>query len=835
MTIVPDSFRSWLRQEINQVLERKKSPPPFIVWCDPEHVWQDILKTTADGAFELWAEEEHELLLRHRFHRTSRSPRVIYLPVSRENITYFKVFEIQAEEVIEISIVEELSRYGVFIPSDMQFDINPLLPVHLKEWIDQPRSKWKELTVGNVKETLVDDERILKILASVGTDFACLIDESRLPILIRRIVEDFGLPDPKGVTADSWRASALASLICTEAATLCPESPPKESGRIILPGPAREKALRMLRQWKNRVDLLDRFEALIDKAESMTSLRFWASELTSTLPPLSSKTAEKALLQNEIRNLTKIESPEELVNYLKDHQKKYEEHSEAFWGKLARERVSWSFLAELARISCLLFGNSQVEKTWKSLENAIAWYTSTGWKIDRAGEILFREAEDPLGGLGLIRAGLRRTYLRCVDQTNSMFSELLSRSGVDALQLPYAGDLIELYIKKAEPTAFFFIDAFRYDLGCWLAEMLNQGEPVERAIVQNGRAPLPSITALGMPYALPGAPSSLEANLSDGTPRRWLVTSGKMPGDLTIADNRREWLKATYKVTEKAFLTVSEIVDPQTRREMSVRTLGKHIFIFGSEFDLEGHEGQLHLDRIEEHLERYCKAIRKLRDVGYYTIVVVTDHGFFNWEPEKDEVEPKPSGDIMWVSRRAVVGERVEHQTALSLPATGSNLTCLIPRSVNAFKAYGGLGFFHGGATLQELVIPIVVAHWPKLARKTRVVLKPIAEITSLTPRVEVGPGTAVQVDLSGALDASLLSRDVFVKVIDPNTGKIIFKSEKAHIEPGGEPVVAELGKLKGAEASLGAVLQILVCDLDDEEILDQANVVLKVGLDEWF
>jgi hypothetical protein len=817
------------------VLERRKRPPPFVVWCDPEHVWKDILKKTADGAFELWAEEEHELVLRHRFHQIPRSPRIVYLPVSRENITYFKVFEIQAEEVIETSILEALSSYGVYIPSSMQIDIRPLLPVHLKEWIDQPKSKWKELTEGNIKETLVDDEKILEVLASVGTDFAGLIDESRFPIFIRRIVEDFGLPDPKGTTADSWRASALASLICTEAAELCPSSPPKELGKVILPRPARENALRMLRQWKNRVDLLDSFEALIDKAESMTSLRFWASELTNISPPLSSKTAEKALLQKQIRNLVQIESPEELVNYLKDRQKKYEEHSEAFWGKLARERISWSFLAELAKISCLLFGNSQVEKTWKSPDDAITWYTSTGWKIDRAGEILFEEAEDPLGGLGQIRARLRRTYLRCVDQTNSRFSELLSRSGIDGLQLPYAGDLVEQYIKKNEPTAFFFVDAFRYDLGCRLAEMLNQGEPVERATVQNGRAPLPSITALGMPYALPGAPSSLEANLTDGALRKWLVTSKKMPGDLTIADNRREWLKATYKVTEKAFLTVSEIIDPQTRREMSARTLGKHIFVFGSEFDLEGHEGQLHLDRTEGHLERYCRAIRKLRDAGYSTIVVATDHGFFNWEPEKDEIEPKPVGDIMWVSRRAVVGERMEHQTALSLPVTGSSLTCLIPRSVNAFKAYGGLGFFHGGATLQELVIPIIVAHWPKAARKTRVVLKPITEITSLTPRIEIGPGTAVQVDLSGALDASLLSRDVFVKVIDPKTGKVIFRSEKVHIEPGGESAIAELSKLEGAEASFGATLQVLVCDLDDEEILDQATVVLKVGLDEWF
>lgn len=836
MTLAPDSFRSWLRQEITQVLERKRSPPPFIVWCDPEHIWKEILEKAAEDTFELWADEEHELILRHRFYQTPRSPRVIYLPVSREKITYFKIFEIQAEKVMEISLHEALSRYGIYIPSDMLSEIKPLLPAHTKEWIDHPKSQWDELTLGNVKETLVNDERILNVLASVGTTFNFLIEESRFPIFTRRVLEDFGLPDPRGIEADSWRVKALASIICTEAAEICPNTPPSESERIIIPGSAREKALKMLEQWKNRIDLIEKFEALIERADKITSLRFWANNLTSIPSPLSSKIAEKTLSRNEIMKLAKIEDSKELVNHLQNRLGAYKEHAESFWGKLAKERIEWTFLAELAEISCLLSENSQIEQTWKSPLNAIAWYTSVGWKMDRAGENLFQEAQNLPGGLVGIRARLRRAYLRHVDHVNSMFSELLSRSGIETLELQYAGDIIAPYIRKPEPTAFVFIDACRYDLGCRLAEMLNQGEPTERAKVLTGRAPIPSITGLGMPFALPDAPSSLEVRLTAKKPSPWLVTSKKAPGDLTVADNRREWLKTTYKIKERAFLAISEIVDPKTTKEMTVKTLGKHIFIFGSEFDSEGHEGQLQITGADEHLERYLRAIRKLRDAGYSTIVVITDHGFFHWEPEEDEIIQKPSGDIMWVSRRAIVGEKLKHQTALSLPVTRSNLTCLTPRSVNAFKTYGGLGFFHGGATLQELIIPIVIAHWPKRAKKIDVILKPITEITSLTQRIEVGPGTPVQVDLSGTLDANLLSRNVFVKVIDPKTGKVIFKSKKEYrIEPGGELTIAELYKLESATASFGTKLQILVCDVDDEEILDKADIVLKVELDEWY
>ncbi|MCX6976173.1 MAG: hypothetical protein NTZ94_18170, partial [Verrucomicrobia bacterium] len=51
-----DSFQSWLIREIRDVLGRQSAPPPFIVWCDPDRAWLDLLResSTADG-FELWA------------------------------------------------------------------------------------------------------------------------------------------------------------------------------------------------------------------------------------------------------------------------------------------------------------------------------------------------------------------------------------------------------------------------------------------------------------------------------------------------------------------------------------------------------------------------------------------------------------------------------------------------------------------------------------------------------------------------------------------------------------------------------------------------------------
>ena len=141
----------------------------------------------------------------------------------------------------------------------------------------------------------------------------------------------------------------------------------------------------------------------------------------------------------------------------------------------------------------------------------------------------------------------------------------------------------------------------------------------------------------------------------------------------------------------------------------------------------------------------------------------------------------------------------------------------------------------HGGATLQELVIPVVVIQWPKKAQKIVAVLKPVVQIVSLAQKIEVAPA-AVQKKLFGTVDENLLSRQVSVKVQDPISGKLIFKAKNSiSLDPGGGSKTLEMIKIEGAEAKVGSKLDTVLFDADDEEILDRNSVILQVELDEWF
>jgi len=189
---------------------------------------------------------------------------------------------------------------------------------------------------------------------------------------------------------------------------------------------------------------------------------------------------------------------------------------------------------------------------------------------------------------------------------------------------------------------------------------------------------------------------------------------------------------------------------------------------------------------------------------------------------------------VLWKSRRAVVGRGLTHATALAVPVVGGgDLECRVPRSVNSFRMYGKTGFFHGGATLQELVIPVVIARWPRKAEKIAVVLTPMSAIASLRPRVELRPGVT---GLSGVgPEPRMMTREVVVKVVEPRSGRRLFVSTgRSRVEPEGESVTVLPERKAGETCPRGARLHVEVRDADNDELLDRCDVELKVDLEEW-
>jgi len=834
MTDQKSSLQAYLIREINDVLQRPMDIRPLLLWCDPHKEWQELLKlTAAKAAFDLWADDCNELVLRDRFAVEPRVPRVVWLPCSRSDIRWFKVFELEADAIWEKSLIEALREYGVDIPRENERDLLPVLAAHAKEWLDKPKETWKELTPGTAKGTLVDDQRMLEVLSGETGEFERLMQDNRFEIFARRAREDFGFADPTGRSEESWRVAATAQLLCTEAAEGCPQEPPSEAESIIPTGLCRDNALKLLRSWQAHIHHIEAFERIAIRADGTVGLSYWARNLVTQPRSLSSRAVEKVLFDKSAAELDQIDEVEVLTKTLAERLQDYKYRQQGFWETLATKKIGWGYLVRLGDAANVLLETKDLEKSWKSPGEAVDWYQSRGWQLDQVGETLFEESPDMPPQLQRVRDRLRRGYFRAIDRIGRVFSELISKDFSEIVHLPSVGEVVleELERSKA-PTALVYLDACRLEIGKRLAEILNSGEPVQRAKVLIAAAPTPTITELGMAFALPLRRDSLQVSLTpDG--KRFRVSAEGFGGDLAVAEDRRKLLSA--KIGAKECLSVADVLEGGKLK--SVGKSRKPVVVLGTELDTEGHEGQLMLKGADEHLERYAKAVRALRDAGYRRVIIATDHGFFHWQPAKDERDDeKPSGELLWQSRRAMVGHDLSHMSAIGLPVTQSDLVAMVPRSVNAFKTYGGLGYFHGGATLQESIVPVIVAEWPAKASKITVVLKPIEFITSLNPRVQIESAYSEQGRLFG-VDSALLVRRVFVRVRDPKSGKVVFKHpQPVTVEPGGESSTIQLDKADSAPLlKYGDRLDIEVIDADDDDLLTREKITLKVDIDdEW-
>src|SRR5439155_21478053 len=114
-------------------------------------------------------------------------------------------------------------------------------------------------------------------------------------------------------------------------------------------------------------------------------------------------------------------------------------------------------------------------------------------------------------------------------------------------------------------------------------------------------------------------------------------------------------------------------------------------------------------------------------------IHVVTDHGFFLLDAVTDhDLIPVPLKDLHYKSHRAVVGRDIALPSLLTFPLVGSDLIVGVPRATGILSARGRYQFFHGGASLQEIVVPHLYATLPRRAVKFDVRLHAPSRITSL-------------------------------------------------------------------------------------------------------
>ena len=254
-------------------------------------------------------------------------------------------------------------------------------------------------------------------------------------------------------------------------------------------------------------------------------------------------------------------------------------------------------------------------------------------------------------------------------------------------------------------------DAFRYELGYELYDEL-MADSKNLVEIEPYLASLPSYTNLGMSNLLPNKGISVEKGDKD------LVF--KIDGKSTISANRAKILQNSEP--KSACLDYSQAMKFSRDEGRDFFKNNRVLYIYHDWMDSIGDKKRTEHETFNastKTIEDIKSLIMKIYGWNVYHVLVTSDHGFLYNNTELTESSreqlPKPKG----YSRdhtRFVVADDFESKLdgyGLEMKNTtniDTDLKIAIPRAINRYRKQGNIGvqFVHGGASLQELVVPVV-------------------------------------------------------------------------------------------------------------------------------
>ena len=272
-----------------------------------------------------------------------------------------------------------------------------------------------------------------------------------------------------------------------------------------------------------------------------------------------------------------------------------------------------------------------------------------------------------------------------------------------AKEFYYNNVLLPLSDKKSK-IAVIISDALRFEIGVEIAGLLSEsGFDVK---VSPMISPLPSYTQLGMAALLPNESIKLQPET-----KTVLVDDEPSSG----IENRKKILQ---KVGGSALDFESLITSGALKEDLAHFQLW---YVYHNQIDKVGDnsasEGTV-FEAVERTFDDIKVAVEKLKVAGFNKIFITADHGFLYQDSTISEhgfLSTVPEGEVTeFMNRRFIIGtgltksDGLKHFTSSQL-GYECDYEIQIPASSLRLRRKGsGLRFVHGGASLQEAVVPLL-------------------------------------------------------------------------------------------------------------------------------
>jgi PglZ domain len=386
-------------------------------------------------------------------------------------------------------------------------------------------------------------------------------------------------------------------------------------------------------------------------------------------------------------------------------------HANTVWVGKGESQAKWGLVgaALLLLESCEDYSR-QLPGHIQSQNTLLDFYLESLREVDR----LQREFEQAVGDLLEIESLLapvvskaKDSYRKLVEKVQTVFTKHLEASGWPPTERLANADVFDRYVApklqdSGRRVAYILVDALRYELGVELHKQLEEDDIVE---LHAAYAQLPTITIVGMASLLPGAGQELALSKNG---EGFVPVLGDQP--VSNVQQRMNVLRKRYG-DRFAEMRLAEYTGGNPRIKKTVELLVLRSVEIDSHFE---NNPETAPNQIHDTLKRIRLGINKLRKAGFNDVVIVTDHGFFmNTQAEAGDVCTKPPGTWVSVHERIVIGNGSadSHNFVMSAEKAGvrGDFNQIgAPRTMAPYRS--GMLYFHGGASLQEAVVPVITA-----------------------------------------------------------------------------------------------------------------------------
>ena len=387
-------------------------------------------------------------------------------------------------------------------------------------------------------------------------------------------------------------------------------------------------------------------------------------------------------------------------------------------------------------------------------------------------------------------------------------------------KLPQQRDFYKDNIVKADVrTVVIISDALRYEVGYEISQKLRKEANVKEIKIEAMLTDLPSRTFLGMANLLP---CKKERDI-DLVSAKVLIDGIDSQG----TENREKILKTSCE--ESSAISFDNFYKVNRAKQEEFIKGKKVIYIYHDSIDAIGDKAKTEnntFNACKDAVENIVSLSKLLSGLGIVNIYITSDHGFLYEKKEVEEYNKLELKNTKYKSigkRYAIYEKEVEEKGCVTLKL--DSLYGVFPEKNQRIKASGsGLQFVHGGASPQEMIIPLINyksgANSKKISKVQVRIRESVAKITSNLTKFSIYQIEAV------SIKDKFIERDVSVALYDGDVR--VSDEKKLKLNSIEENTIHDFRLTLSGEHKK---VTLKVIDIESGDILDSKEYDVSIGI----